>query len=377
MRTGLTSIQEAERLECREFVEREIMPRAARFDDEQRIPDDLIQQLAARGYLGSHISVESGGGGKDIVTYGLINEELGRGCSSVRSLLTVHDMVCHAIARWGRKDQKASLLPKLAHGQILAAFALSEPNVGSDARQVETTAVRLGDSYILNGEKTWISFGQIADLFLVFAQCEGQPAAFLIEKNSTGLSLEPLTDLLGLRASMLAKLSLKDCSVPLENLVGKVGFGFSHVAASALDQGRYSVAWGCVGIAQACLEACIDYTNQRQQFGSLLREHQLIRRMITDMVTNFQAARMLCLSAGHLKEAGEPSASVQTQMAKYFASKAAMRAAHDAVQIHGANGCSSEYPVARYYRDAKLMEIIEGSNEIQQLTIAEHVYHGF
>lgn len=377
MRLGLTSIQEAERLKCRQFVQREITPHAARFDQEQRIPGDLIQKLAAHGYLGYHISVDNGGGGKDLVTYGLINEELGRGCSSVRSLLTVHDMVCHAIARWGGKDQRAFWLPKLARGQTLAAFALSEPNVGSDARQVETTAVRLGDSYILNGKKTWISFGQIADLFLVFAQCEGQPAAFLIEKNSTGLSLKPLTDLLGLRASMLASLSLKDCLVPPENLVGKVGFGFSHVATSALDQGRYSVAWGCVGIAQACLEACIHYTNQRQQFGSLLREHQLIRRMITDMVTNLQAARMLCLNAGHLKEAGEPSASVQTQMAKYFASKAATRAAHNAVQIHGANGCSSEYPVARYYRDAKLMEIIEGSNEIQQLTIAEHVYHGF
>jgi glutaryl-CoA dehydrogenase (non-decarboxylating) len=373
----LTPRQEAERLACREFVEREITPHAARFDREQRIPPALIQTLAARGYLGAPLPAESGGGGKDMLTYGLINEEIGRGCSSVRSLLTVHDMVGRAIARWGAKAQKAYWLPKLASGQTVAAFALTEPSVGSDARRVETSAVLQGDSYVLNGEKRWITSGQIADLFLVFAQSEGQPVAFLVERDTAGLSLTPTTELLGTRASMLAELHLKDCHVPAENVVGKVGLGFSHVASVALDQGRYSVACGCVGIAQACLEACLEYTSQRQQFGSLLRDHQLIRRMISDMATNLRAARLLCLHAGYLKDDGDPGAAVETQIAKYFAARAATQAASDAVQIHGANGCSPDYPVARYYRDAKVMEIIEGSNEIQQLTIAEHIYHGF
>lgn len=377
MRAKLTPQQEVERRACREFVEREIKPLAERFDREQEIPAALIQKLARQGYLGATLPTECGGGGKDMLTYGLINEEIGRGCSSVRSLLTVHDMVGHAIARWGTNQQRERWLPKLYGGQAIAAFALSEPNVGSDARQVETSATRHGDYYILRGEKRWISFGQIADLFLIFAHCEGMPCAFLVERDKAGLSLTPMTNLLGLRASMLAEMRLEDCLVPQESLVGKVGFGFSHVAASALDQGRYSVAWGCVGIIQACLDACLQYTSQRRQFDSLLRDHQLIRRLMCDMITNLRAARLLCIEAGYLKDSRDPGASVETQIAKYFASRTAAKAASVAVQIHGANGCIPEYGVARYFRDAKIMEIIEGSNEIQQITIAEHAYHGF
>ena len=377
MWSELTPAQESERLACRAFVDREIVPNAALFEREQRIPLELIKALAQPHYLAADIKTLNGGGGKDSLTYGLITQEIGRGCSSVRSLITVHDMVAHAIERWGAKELRDSWLPRLVTGEKLAAFALTEPNVGSDARQVATAAVRQNGSFILNGEKKWITGGQIADLFLVFANCEGQPVAFLIERNTPGLSIKPISDVLGTRASMLAALSLADCRVPDGNLVGKIGFGFSHVGAVALDHGRYSVAWGCVGIIQACFEACLQYVNERQQFGSYLRDHQLIRRLISNMATNLRAARLLCLHAGHLKDAGDPSAAVETQIAKYFASRAAAKTASDAVQIHGANGCSDDYPVARYYRDAKVMEIIEGSNEIQQLTIAEHVYHGF
>ena len=377
MWTELTPLQETERLACREFVEREITPHAASFDREQRIPRELIQALARHHYLGGNIPAINGGGGTDSLTYGLMTQEIGRGCSSVRSLVTVHDMVAQAIARWGAKQQKANWLTKLASGESLAAFALTEPNVGSDARQVATAAVRQDNSFVLNGEKKWITGGQIADVFLVFAQCEGQPAAFLVERDTPGLFIDPISDVLGTRASMLAALRLNDCRVPAENLVGKIGFGFSHVGSVALDHGRYSVAWGCVGIIQACLEACLQYVNERRQFGSLLRDHQLIRRMISDMATNVRAARLMCMHAGRLRDAGDPSAAVETQIAKYFASCAAAKTASDAVQIHGANGCSADYPVARHYRDAKVMEIIEGSNEIQQLTIADHVYHGF
>jgi glutaryl-CoA dehydrogenase (non-decarboxylating) len=178
-------------------------------------------------------------------------------------------------------------------------------------------------------------------------------------------------DVLGLRASMLAELRLEGCRVPRENVVGRAGFGFSHVASTALDHGRYSVAWGCVGIAQACLDACLRYTSERRQFGSYLKDHQLIQQMLTDIITNVRAARLLCLNAGCLRDAGDPRAVVETTIAKYFASTSAARAAHDAVQIHGANGCGSEYPVERYFRDSKIMEIIEGSTQMQQVTIAK------
>jgi hypothetical protein len=176
---------------------------------------------------------------------------------------------------------------------------------------------------------------------------------------------------------MLAELHLDDCRIPQENLVCRQGFGFSHVASSALDYGRYSVAWGCVGIAQACLEACIQYTSQRKQFGVYLREHQLIRQMIADMVANVKAARLLCYQAGYLKDISDPKSIMETSIAKYFASTIATKVASDAVQIHGGNGCSSEYPVQRYFRDAKIMEIIEGSTQIQQITIAEYGYQEY
>lgn len=374
MRTALTPKQESARRSFREFVEGEIVPYADAFDREERLPPGLFAELAARGYLSAALPEKSGG--MDAVTLGLLNEEVGRGCSSVRSLLTVHHMVTVAVSRWGSERQRDRWLPPMASGETIAAFGMSEPNVGSDARQVETSAVRDGDSFILNGEKKWISFGQVADLFLIFAQCEGRPCAFLVPRRADGLSTREITGLLGVRASMLAELRLTDCRVPRESLVGGVGFGFSHVAAAALDYGRYSVAWGCVGIAQACLDACLGHAGERRQFGSLLKDHQLVRRMLSDILTEVRAARLLCLHAGQLKEAGDPAAMPETLIAKYFASRTAMRAAGNAVQIHGARGCSAESPVARYFRDAKVMEIIEGSNEIQQLTIAEYGYSG-
>ena len=377
MELGLTSQHEDNRLRFREFAEREIKPFANDFDRRQYLPTDLIRKLADQKFLGASLPAQWGGTGLDAISYGLLHEEIGKACSSVRSLLTVHHMVAHAILRWGTDQQRSHWLPRLGNGETIAAFGLSEPNVGSDAEHVETTASSAGDHYVVNGVKKWITGGQLANLFLVFANCDEKPAAFLIEKNSPGLSVQPIDGLLGVRASMLATVALNDCQVPRENVLGKPGFGFSHVATSALQEGRYSVAWGCVGIAQGCLEACLQYTSQRQQFGSLLKEHQLIRRMISDMMSNVKAARLLCIQAGSSKEQSAPNAFVDTMMAKYFAARIAASSASDAVQIHGANGCSDEYPVARYFRDAKIMEIIEGSNEIQQLKIAEYGYYNF
>ena len=377
MKIELTTLQKNEQSTFRSFVDEEIVPYANQCDREEYTPSQLIEKLANRGYLGAVLPKDRGGSGMDMITYGLLNEEIGRGCSSLRSLLTVHSMVSYALLKWGSKFQKECWIPKLASGEVIAAFALSEPNVGSDAKSAETTAILSGDSYILNGQKKWITYGQIADVFLVFAQYEGKPSAFLVEKNSPGLSIKPISGMLGVRASMLAELHLNDCKIPQENLVCRQGFGFSHVASSALDYGRYSVAWGCIGIAQACLEACIQYTSQRKQFGVYLREHQLIQQMLTEMVANVKAARLLCYQAGYLKDIGEPKSIMETSIAKYFASTMATKVASDAVQIHGGNGCSSEYPVQRYFRDAKIMEIIEGSTQIQQITIAEYGYQEY
>lgn len=374
MKIELTPEQKQAQVAFRAFVEKEIVPIADQYDREEHTPAALIKQVAQQGYLGALIPQENGGTGMDMITFGLLNEEVGRGCSSVRSLLTVHSMVSHALLRWGNKQQKARWLPALASGEMLGAFALSEPDVGSDAGSIETTALPDGDYYVLNGQKKWTTYGQIADLFLVFAQCNGKVSAFLVHRDTPGLSTQPITGMLGTRASMLAEIHLQQCRVHRENLIGGRGFGLAAVATSALDIGRYSVAWGCVGLAQACLEASLKYTSERKQFDTYLKEHQLIQQMISEMITNVKAARLLCCNAGYLKDSGDPHTIMETWIAKYFASTTAARAANDAVQIHGANGCSAAYAVQRYLRDSKIMEIIEGSTQIQQITIAKYGY---
>jgi glutaryl-CoA dehydrogenase (non-decarboxylating) len=372
LRLELSPLQRQARQRCREFVAEHVAPHAAAWDRDACLPPETISELKRRGYLGAHLAPALGGGGVDAVTYGLITEEIGRGCSSLRSLLTVHDMVSEAVRRWGSAWLKSEILPRLARAELLAALALSEPNVGSDAASVETEAVRDGADYVISGCKRWITFGMIADLFLVFGRCGGQVAAFLVPAASPGLTRRPITSVVGTRAAHLAELTFAGCRVPAGHLVGRVGFGFSHVAASALDHGRYSVAWGAVGIAQACLDACLDYTQARRQFGQPLARHQLVQRKLTEMIVNTRAARLLCLQAGYRRSLGAPDAATETMIAKYFASRAATRAANDAVQLHGANGLSQDYPVERYLRDAKVTEIIEGSTQIQQIAIASY-----
>lgn len=374
MRIELTEQQLADQQLFKEFADQEIFPYAEQFDQEERISIELIKKMADAGYLGALVPKDLGGAGYDMITFGMLNEEIGRACSSTRSLITVHSMVEYAILKWGSKHHKATWLPRLVTGEVIGAFALSEPNVGSDAKSVETTATLQGDNYILNGRKRWITYGQIADIFLVFAQYEGRVSAFLVERDRPGFTTEPMTGLLGTRASMLSELYFENCEIPKSNLIGGVGFGLSTIATSALDIGRYTVAWGSVGIAQACLNAAVAYSKQRKQFGVYLKDHQLIREMITNMITNVTAARLLCYQAGYSKDNADPKTVMETLVAKYFASRIANQAASDAVQIHGGNGCINTSPVQRYLRDAKVMEIIEGSSQIQQILIAKHVY---
>ena len=369
-----TARQEELRAAFRAFAQAEILPRAAEIDHDQRFPEDLIRKIAEHGYLAPWLPRETGGQGMDFVTYGVLTEEVGRACSSARSLLTSHGMVTQAIARWGSEAQKRSLLPRLAAGERIAAFALTEPTVGSNAASPQSTAVTAGDHFLLNGEKSWVTFGQRADLFLVLARYEGETSAFLVDRDSPGFTVSLVDGLLGTRGAMLANLRFEDCLVPKKNIVGKPGFGFTMVASEALNHGRYSVAWGCVGLLRACLEASVTYTATRRQFGTEIREHQLVRQKITDMMTSLRCAELLCRHAGELKDQRDSRAIAETMMAKYYASTSAVRAAGDAVQLHGANGVSDRYPVARYYRDAKIMEIIEGSTQILQTVIANNAY---
>jgi glutaryl-CoA dehydrogenase (non-decarboxylating) len=364
--------QQRLRTEFRQFVDAHVVPGANAWDRQEIMPPEIVREMANRGYLGAVVPISKSGTGFDSVEFGLLNEELGRGCSSLRSLLTVHSMVALTISRWGTEALKTQWLERLGQGQAIGAFALTEAEAGSDAREIRTEAIESGDDFVLTGHKKWITFGQTADLFLVFARSQRGHCAFVLERNAPGLVTSPVHGMLGTRASMMAELRLEQCRVSKGNMVGAPGFGLSHIASSALDCGRYSVAWGCVGIGQACLEACLRYAGQRKQSGALLREHQLIQRMITQMVAGVKAARLLCCHAGQLRDAGDPGSMIETSIAKYFACRTAAEIARDAVQLHGANGCSSEYPVERFYRDAKIMEIIEGSNEIQEITIAQN-----
>lgn len=373
MQIDLTETQKEARSGFRRFVRERIAPQAGVWDREERVPMEIIDQLRRNGYLGAPLPIEAGGGDMDPITYGLLTEEIARGCSSVRSLLTVHDMVVAAIWRWGSRDLKARISGAVVRGESLCALALSEPNVGSDAAGVQTEARLEKDEYILTGRKRWITFGQIAHLFLVLARCEGNLTTFLIPGDAPGLIRRPLRGIVGTRAALLAELEFDQCRIPNSYLVGRMGFGLSHVMGTALDLGRYSVAWGSVGIAQACLDACLDYTSSRRQFGVELREHQLVQRKITNMIADTRAARLLCYRAGYVRHIGDPGATSETLIAKYFASKTAVRAANVAVQLHGANGLTDQYHVARYLRDAKVMEIIEGSTQIQQIAIARNL----
>jgi len=370
----LNQAQAARYDEYRAFVNEVVTPRADQMDAEQRTPPDVLEALAKCGYLGGCIPGEYGGSASDALSYGLLCHELGRGSASLLSLLTVHGMVSASILKWGTDEQRATYLPRLARGELIGAFAVSEPEVGSDAQLVDLRAVEEGTAFLLSGRKKWISYAEIAGLFLVLARTKAGPTAFLVERDRPGFSCTPIRGMFGFRAAMLGELEFGACRVQSASMLGRPGLGFSYVGSSALDLGRYCIAWGAVGLAQECLDLSLSYSSRRKQGGSELANHQLIQRLVADMMTDVRAARALCLRAAELREERDPDSILETSIAKYFSSKIATRVANDAVQIHGANGVGPDFATQRHFRDARILEIIEGSNEIQQTVIAKAGY---
>ena len=376
MEFDLSDEQRAIREMARRFADEEIAPSAKERDEKEIFPTEILRKMAPLGFLGGPIPREYGGPGLDYIAHAILTEEVGRACSSVRTTLSVHiSLVQLTILKWANPAQKKQWLPRLASGEILGCFGLTEPDTGSDAGNQKTTAVKKGDRFILNGNKMWISNAGVAGLAIIFAQTDKDKAhrglaAFLVERDTPGYSTRDIHGKLGMKSSNTGEIILEDCEVPAGNLLGKVGEGFK-VAMSALDNGRYSVAAGSVGLIQACREASVAYARERIQFGKPIASFQLVQEMIARMRVSEDAARLLVYQAGHLKNHGRPD-TVAVCIAKYFSTEAAQAAAMDAIQVHGGYGYSNEYPVERYLRDARVATLYEGTSQIQKLIIGRH-----
>ena len=356
-----------------EFARRRIVPVARENDEKERYPADIVREMGELGMFGGPIPEEYGGAGLDYISYAIMNEEISKACSSVRTVLSVQlSLVATTILKWGSEAQKKKYLPKLCAAEWIGCFGLTEPDVGSDAQHLKTFAQKTSGGWKLSGQKIWISNGGVAQLALVIAQTDRENprkmAAFLVETDLPGFEAKTMHGKLGLRSSDTAELFLAGVEAPDDALMGEVGDGFK-VAMSALDNGRYSVAAGCLGIAQGSLEASVAYAKERHTFGKPIAAHQLVQDMIARMVVDIEASRLLLYRAGELKNAGKPNTR-ETSIAKYYCSEAALRCANDAIQIHGGMGYSNEYPVERYMRDARVATIYEGTSQIQKLIIA-------
>jgi butyryl-CoA dehydrogenase len=358
---------------AREFCDREIVPRARDNDREARFDRELASKLGEVGYLGAPVAEEYGGRNLNYVSYGLIVEQVGRADSSARTVVSVQtSLVCGSIERWGTEDQKREWLPRLCSGEALGCFALTEPDSGSDAAGVRTRATRDGGGWTLSGQKMWISLANYADVALVFAQTDPEKkhrgmACFLVPTDGDGFSTQEIHGKLGLRASDTGEISLDDVRVGEDAILGDVGDGFK-VAMSALDSGRYSVAAGCVGICDGCVDASVAYAQERRQFGVPIGRFQLVQEMIADMVVRRDASRLLVWRAGILKDQGKPN-TAETSIAKLYATESAVECANLAIQVHGGAGYVDDYPVERYLRDARVTTLYEGTSQIQKLII--------
>ena len=373
----LTEDQEAIREAIREFVAKEIAPRAAEYDRTHEFPWENFRKLAQQGYLCMNVPEKYGGAGADYVSYQVVVEELARGCATTSVIFEVHNSLhSEAILHFGSEEQKFKWLPRLARGEILGAYALTEPGAGSDAGSLKTRAVKEGDYYILNGQKCFITNGGQADLYVVMASTDPSKgnkgiSAFLVEKDSPGLSFGKPEEKLGIKASHTTDVFLNDVRVPAENLLGKEGDGFK-VALSTLDGGRVGIAAQAVGLMQAALDIVVPYAKTRAQFGKPIAEFQAIQWKIADLATDLDAARLMLYRAAFLRGQGV-RATKEISMAKMFCSDAAMKHMPEAIQILGGYGYMTEYKVERLLRDAKITQIYEGTNEVQRMIIASHI----
>ncbi|MGZ4253250.1 MAG: acyl-CoA dehydrogenase family protein [Solirubrobacteraceae bacterium] len=369
----LTDEQRLVRETARDFTDKEIVDRARENDRNEHFDLDLVSKIADQGYLGAIVPREYGGAGLDYLTYGLVVEEVGRGCSAMRTVISVQtSLVCSAFLRWGTEEKKQHYLPKVCWGVWLGWLGLTEPDTGSDAANQKTRARKTDSGWVINGSKMFISLGNHAKVALIFAQTDPEKAhrgvaCFLVDTDQPGFKPQEIHHKMGLRGSDTAEIALDDVECRDEDLLGEVGDGFK-IAMSSLDSGRYSVAAGCVGICQGCLDASIRYSKDRVQFGRPIASFQLVQEMLADIKLQTDAARMLVWRAGHLKDTGKPN-TTETSIAKLFATEAAVHCANVAIQVHGGSGYVDDYPVERYFRDVRVTTLYEGTSQIQKLII--------
>jgi butyryl-CoA dehydrogenase len=377
MRIELTAEQQMIRDMAREFAQEHVAPIASEIDRDARFPHETVKRMGELGLLGIMVPEAWGGSGADTVSYVVALEEVARACASHAVVMSVNNsLYCDPVWKYGDDEQRARFLTPVAGGHALGCFALTEPEAGSDARNQHTVAVRDGKDYVITGRKLFISTGREASYALVFAQTDRDRAhrgisAFVVEKGARGFSVSKTEDKLGIRASDTAELVFDDCRVPAANRIGEEGRGF-HIALATLDGGRIGIAAQAVGIAAGAYERSVKYARERKAFGVPIGEHQMVGWMLADMATTIEGARLMTLKAATLKDAGRPYTK-EASMAKLFAAETAMKVATDAVQVHGGFGFIREAEVERYFRDAKITQIYEGTSQIQKLVIAREV----
>ncbi|MEH7452860.1 acyl-CoA dehydrogenase family protein [Gottfriedia acidiceleris] len=376
MNFSLTEEQKSVRKVVRSFVDREIIPFIKEWDEKGHFEVNILKRLSELELMGVCIPEQYGGVGMDYNTLAIVCEELERGDTAFRTAVSVHTgLNSMTLLQWGTEEQKKKYLVPQARGKKIGAFGLTEPNAGSDVVAMATTAVKDGDSYILNGSKTWISLCDVADHFLIFAKTNHDLkhhgiSCFIVERTFEGVTTKPIKGKMGIRAGNTGEVFLDDVRVPAENLLGFEGEGFK-IAMSALDNGRFTVAAGACGLIQASLEASVKYCHERKTFGKEIGKHQLVQQMIAKMSSNLEISRLLVYKAGWLKNSGKRNTR-ETSLAKWISCNAANEAANDAVQIHGAYGFSNEFPVERYLRNSKAPVIYEGTREVHTIMQAEY-----
>ena len=373
----LTEEQRMVRDTTRAYAEKELKPVASRLDHDSVYPQEQLQKLGAMGLMGVFVPEEFGGSGLDRVAYIAALEEISKVWASLGVIMSVNNsLVCGPLVRFGTEAQKKRYLPRVASGEWLGCYALTEPAAGSDAGSIQTQAKRIGDDYVLNGNKVFTTNGRRANLAIVYAVTDPSSgkngiSAFLVERQTSGYVVDKIEDKLGLNASETAALRFENCRVPRENLLGHEGEGF-RIALETLDGGRIGIAAQALGIAQACLEASLAYSQERKQFGEPIANFQAIQWMLADMATEIDAARLLTYRAASLQQQGK-NVTREVAMAKLFASEASNRAAYKAVQIFGGYGYIKDFPVERFFRDARVTTLYEGTSEIQRLIIARQL----